>query len=95
MTTMLGVISPAQAPPRFSLVHTLDAPGNPSAWDCPDSFKERNLFSAFGRLGYHRSAYSHNLLVTSLLFQFRQHLEVLTPTRELCLDDQYSDCFSQ
>lgn len=57
-----------------------------------DSFKDRNLFSAFRQMGYHRSAYSHNLLVTSLLFQFRQQLEVLTPTRELCLvDDQFSD----
>lgn len=57
-----------------------------------DSFAERNIFSLLADKGYHRAAYSHNLLVTSLLFQFREDLEVLTRTRELCLaDDQFSD----
>jgi arylsulfatase A-like enzyme len=57
-----------------------------------DSFINKNIFSLFREKGYHRAAYSHNLLVTSLLFQFRDDLEVLTRTRDLCLvDDQYSD----
>lgn len=57
-----------------------------------DNFLDRSIFSLFRETGYHRAAYSHNLLVTSLLFQFRDDLEVLTRTRDLCLvDDQYSD----
>jgi arylsulfatase A-like enzyme len=57
-----------------------------------EEYKQKNIFSLLAERGYHRSAYSHNLLVTSLLFQFREHLEVLTRTRELCLaDDQFSD----
>jgi arylsulfatase A-like enzyme len=40
----------------------------------------------------HRVAYTHNLLVTSLLTQFERSLDHLIPTRELCLvDEQYSD----
>jgi arylsulfatase A-like enzyme len=57
-----------------------------------DTFKDKNIFSVLADKGYYRSAYSHNLLVTSLLFQFRQDLELFTRTRELCLaDDQFSD----
>lgn len=57
-----------------------------------ESYKKKNIFSLFAEKGYHRSAYSHNLLVTSLLHQFREDIKVLTRTRELCLvDDQYAD----
>ena len=57
-----------------------------------DSFTDKSIFGLFRDKGYHRSAYSHNLLVTSLLFQFRDELELLKRTRELCLADaQYSD----
>jgi arylsulfatase A-like enzyme len=57
-----------------------------------DSFIDKSIFGLFREKGYHRSAYSHNLLVTSLLFQFREELEVLKRTRDLCLvDAQYSD----
>jgi len=59
-----------------------------------ESYRERNLFSAFAAGGYHRVGYSHNLLVTSLLHQFREDLDVLRRTRELCLvDDEFSDRF--
>jgi arylsulfatase A-like enzyme len=55
-------------------------------------FETQNLFSAFDGLGYHRLAYSHNLLVMSLLHQFQQGLETFVPTRDLCLvDDQVAD----
>jgi len=57
-----------------------------------ESFQDRNLFSLFARRNYYRIAYSHNLLVTSLLHQFNKHLDALVKTRELCLvDDQIAD----
>jgi len=57
-----------------------------------DSFIKKNIFNLFKDKGYYRIAYSHNLLVTSLLYQFRQDLEAFTPTRDLCLvDDQFAD----
>lgn len=59
-----------------------------------ESYRERNLFSALAAGAYHRIGYSHNLLVTSLLHQFREDLDVLKRTRELCLvDDEFSDQF--
>ncbi|MCP4356838.1 MAG: sulfatase-like hydrolase/transferase [Chloroflexi bacterium] len=36
---------------------------------------------------YYKAAYSHNLLVMSLLHQFREAIDAFTPTRELCLAD--------
>ena len=57
-----------------------------------DSFAQRSIFNAFAANGYHTLAYSHNLLVTSLLHQFAEDLEFLKKTRDLCLvDDEYSD----
>ena len=50
-----------------------------------------NLFQAFDD-SYYKIAYTHNLLVTSLLHQFRQKIDHFKKTRELCLSDlQYSD----
>jgi arylsulfatase A-like enzyme len=55
-------------------------------------FADRNLFSELTKLGYHTLAYSHNLLVTSLLHQCAEHLNVFPRTRQLCLvDDQLAD----
>jgi choline-sulfatase len=57
-----------------------------------DTFAKRSIFGAFAARGYHTLAYSHNLLVTSLLHQFAEDLDILKKTRELCLvDDEYSD----
>jgi len=57
-----------------------------------ESYKEKNLFSVFSAGTCHRIAYSHNLLVTSLLHQFREDVDVFKKTRDLCLiDDQFSD----
>jgi len=56
-----------------------------------DDLAEHNLFQAFDD-GYYKIAYSHNLLVTSLLDQFRKGIDQFKKTRELCLSDlQYSD----
>ena len=53
---------------------------------------QNNLFRQFSGKGYTRLVYSHNLLSTSLLYQFRPDLEVFKWPRELCLDDnQFSD----
>lgn len=58
------------------------------------SFRDRNLFRAFADAGYYSIGYSHNLLVTSLMYQFRDHIDELKRTRELCLiDDEYADRF--
>jgi arylsulfatase A-like enzyme len=57
-----------------------------------DELIDRNLFSQFANRGYTRLGYSHNLLVTSLLYQFRENLEVFKWARDLCLaDDQFAD----
>jgi arylsulfatase A-like enzyme len=54
----------------------------------------RNIFNSFSALGYHQLAYSHNLLVMSLLAQFEESLDQFIPTRELCLyDAQLADRF--
>jgi arylsulfatase A-like enzyme len=56
------------------------------------SFEEQNIFAQMAALGYYQAAYSHNLLVMSLLHQFRRHLDAFIPTRALCLaDNQVSD----
>ena len=53
-------------------------------------FADRNLFSLFE--GFHRFAFSHNLLAFSLLHQFRAHIEDLKPPRDLALyDDEFAD----
>jgi arylsulfatase A-like enzyme len=52
----------------------------------------RNLFRLLAAAGYHQTAYSHNLLVTSLVDQFATDPDLLKRTRDLCLlDDQFSD----
>ena len=51
-------------------------------------FVERNMFSAFH--GYHRMAYSHNLLANTLLDQFFGAIDDLTPWQRMYLQ---SDAF--
>ena len=56
-----------------------------------DEFVEKNIFSQMPD-NYHTVAYTHNLLVMSLLHQFRGDLDLFKKTRELCLHDgQFSD----
>ena len=56
------------------------------------SIAEKNLFRAFSNSGYTRLAYSHNLLVTYLLYQFYQDIDVFKWPRALSLKDfQISD----
>lgn len=51
-----------------------------------------NLFALLAGRGYFQTAYTHNLLVMSLLDQFKDSLDAFVPARELCLvDDQFSD----
>jgi arylsulfatase A-like enzyme len=54
-----------------------------------DQFRDRNLFRMLGDQGYYRLAFSHNLVVLSLLDQFRRDIDAVTLTRELCLQDPY------
>lgn len=57
-----------------------------------NDYVNKSLFRALSAGQYHRIGYSHNLLVTSLLYQFRRDLEVLKKTRDLCLvDDEFAD----
>lgn len=51
-----------------------------------DEFVQRNMFTAMPD-DYYKVAYSHNLLVMSLLHQFRGNLDLFKHTRELCLAD--------
>lgn len=56
-----------------------------------DEFVQKNMFSLLPD-DYHKIAYTHNLLVMSLLHQFRGDLDQFVPTRELCLaDGQFAD----
>ena len=56
-----------------------------------EPYVERNIFSLMPN-DYFRVAYTHNLLVASLLHQFRGDISYRKPTRDLCIyDDQYSD----
>jgi arylsulfatase A-like enzyme len=57
-----------------------------------DNLANRNIFNQFANKGYTRVGYSHNLLATSLLYQFREDIETFKWTRDLCLtDEQYAD----
>lgn len=57
-----------------------------------DILAHNNIFNLFGEKGYTRIGYSHNLLVTTLLYQFRKDLETFKWTRELALEDgEFSD----
>ncbi|MCA9916342.1 MAG: sulfatase [Anaerolineales bacterium] len=56
-----------------------------------DEFAQKNIFSLMPE-NYHTVAYTHNLLVMSLLHQFRGDLDEFKPTRDLCLaDGQFAD----
>lgn len=56
-----------------------------------DSVAEQNFFRLLPQ-HYHKVAYTHNLLVTSLLHQFGGNIDQFKQTRELCLEDkQYAD----
>jgi arylsulfatase A-like enzyme len=55
-------------------------------------FIQDNLFNLMGAAGYFRFGYTHNLLVMSLLHQFRDSLDLFKLTRDLCLrDEQVAD----
>lgn len=57
-----------------------------------ESRVSNNIFNQFAAQGYTTLGYSHNLLVTSLFYQFREDLDIFKKTRELCLvDDQFGD----
>jgi arylsulfatase A-like enzyme len=57
-----------------------------------ENLKHRNIFNIFSNKDYFNIAYSHNLLVTSLLHQFSDGLDVFPDTRELCIaDDEFAD----
>ena len=49
-------------------------------------YVERNIFSQLPQ-NYYKVGYTHNLLVFSLLHQFRDKLDILKQTRDLCLYD--------
>jgi arylsulfatase A-like enzyme len=52
---------------------------------------EKNVFGLLPGY-YYKVAYTHNLLVTSLLHQFDDAIDLFKPTRELCLaDGQFAD----
>ncbi|MCA9926963.1 MAG: sulfatase, partial [Anaerolineales bacterium] len=50
------------------------------------TFAERNMFNLLPD-SYYKAAYTHNLLVTSLLHQFGGELDMFKQTRDLCLTD--------
>jgi hypothetical protein len=54
-----------------------------------DEFRDRSIFGLLGDEGYYRLAYSHNIVVSSLLNQFRADIDDFTLTRDLCLQDPY------
>lgn len=54
-----------------------------------DEFRDRSIFGLLGDKGYYRLAYSHNIVVSSLLDQFRADIDDFTLTKELCLQDPY------
>jgi arylsulfatase A-like enzyme len=51
------------------------------------SVVKNNLFKQFEGRGYTRLGFSHNLLATSLLYQFLDDLEIFKWPRELCIED--------
>lgn len=54
-----------------------------------DEFSNKNIFSLLGERGYYRLGFSHNVLVVSLLDQFKTYIDEFTETRDLCLVDDY------
>lgn len=56
-----------------------------------DEFADKNLFSLTPS-EYYKAGYSHNLLAVSLMAQFKKHIHLLKPTRDLSLmDPQLAD----
>jgi len=54
-----------------------------------DEFRDRSIFKLLGDEGYYRLAYTHNMLASSFLNQFRSAIDNFTPTKDLCLQDPY------
>ncbi len=52
-------------------------------------YTHKNLFRLLADAGYYRLAYSHNLVASSLLDQFRGDMDAFVPTMALCLQDPY------
>ena len=50
-------------------------------------FADRSLFRLLQLRGYHTMAYTHNLVTSSLLYQFADAIEQLSPIREVALAD--------
>lgn len=56
-----------------------------------EQYVDRNVFNLLPDY-YYKAAYTHNLLVTSLLHQFRGDIDLFKRTRELCLlDNEFAD----
>jgi len=55
-----------------------------------DKFRDRSVFRLLGDEGYHRLVYSHNMVVSSLLEQFRPDIDDFALTKDLCLQDPYA-----
>src|SRR5215831_14276964 len=47
-----------------------------------DEFKNKNIFSLLGEKGYFRICFSHNIVATSLLDQFRLDIDNFAKTRD-------------
>jgi arylsulfatase A-like enzyme len=57
-----------------------------------EDFRTKNIFALLGKKGYFRTTFTHNIVATSLLDQFRLDIDNFTNTRKLCLiDDYFSD----
>jgi arylsulfatase A-like enzyme len=55
-------------------------------------YRTKNLFSMFAEQGYYTFTYSHNHNVTTLLYHFRDSLDLFKRARDLCLaDDEFAD----
>lgn len=52
-----------------------------------DEYRDRSLFALLAGRGYHRLAYTHNIVAASLLDQFRRDLETLPQVGDLALLD--------
>ena len=66
---------------------------NPHATVAPE-FEQRNLFSEFGRHGYYRVGYTHNILADVFIKQFSGNMEKPLSRQDLFLNDYWvSDLF--
>jgi arylsulfatase A-like enzyme len=59
------------------------------------AYEQRNVFRLFAKEGYHTLAYTQNLWVMMLLYQFRRDIELLLDPGTFCLADGtiYDDLF--